>query len=215
MRRAWRFVDYAAGGLGAATQAHDGLPYFQDPNILGDRLSDVCLSHRQIPRSLESGRTLLPQFLDYEYHNRFVAEFMTKVDGAAMYNGVEARSPLLDQKIWEFAASLPFELRLRRGELKAVLRAIVRKNIGPDVASRRKQGFTVPIERWLTKAWKPQLDAIAEHSVLEQDGWIRPGTLRTAVHQATARQYAPRQLWSLLVLEHWARKNVKRPVAAY
>ena len=43
----------------------------------------------------------------------FVSEFMTKVDGATMYHALEARSPFLDHTIWDFAASLPFELRLR------------------------------------------------------------------------------------------------------
>ena len=214
LRRAWRFIDYATGGIGAATDAHDGLPYLERSGMLGERLSGVGLSHRQMARSLQSARALLPQFLDYERRNRFVAEFMTKVDGGAMHYAIEARSPFLDQRIWEFAASLPFELRMRGGELKAILRAIVRKRIGEDVASRGKQGFTVPIVRWLASAWKPQLEAIADDSVLEREGWIQAGALRRALQAEAASQTMPRQMWRLLVLERWARKNMRRDVPA-
>jgi asparagine synthase (glutamine-hydrolysing) len=210
LRRAARLIDYATGGLGAVTEAHDGLPYFQQSGMLGERLRGIDFAHRQIPRSHISARALLPEYLQYERRMRFVAEYMTKVDGGAMFHGIEARSPFLDQMIWEFAAALPFNVRLRRNELKAVLRALVRKNIGDEVADRQKQGFTVPVARWLTAGWRPQLEALKENSVLEDEGWIRRGTLRAAVEQALTRERAALQLWSLVVLEYWARNNLVR-----
>lgn len=211
MRRAWRLVDYATGGLGAVTQAHNGLPYYQRAGLLGDRFRDLRLKHREIPRSFQSGRQLLSQFLDYERRTRFVSEYMTKVDGGAMFYAIEARSPLLDQKLWEFGASLPFDVRLHGSELKAVLRAVARKNIGNAVASRRKQGFTIPVSRWLTTAWKQQLESVLDGSYLEREGWIRPGMLRRAVEGAATSGSVPLQLWYLVVLEKWAQNRVSAP----
>lgn len=104
LRRPWRMIDYGSGGLGAVTKANNGLPWFVKSGYLGERLHDVPLSHRQIPRSSASGRQVLRDFLNYEWNTRFVAEYMTKVDGGAMHYAVEARSPFLDQRIWEFAA---------------------------------------------------------------------------------------------------------------
>jgi asparagine synthase (glutamine-hydrolysing) len=207
LRRAMHLTDYAVGGLGAVTRTHDGLPYYEHAGLLGERLEGRQMSHRQIADSLESGRELMQQFLAYELRTRFLAEYMTKVDGGTMYYSIEARSPFLDQRMWEHAASLPIETRLRGNELKAILRALVRRNVGPQVASRKKQGFTVPVENWLAKGWRPQLDALLEKPLLEQQGWIRKGELAGAVATALGRGRAPVQLWSLVVLENWLRAN--------
>jgi asparagine synthase (glutamine-hydrolysing) len=208
LRRPIHLMDYATGGLGAATKVHDGLPYYEQNGLLGERLSGRVLEARAIPGSFQSARRLLADFLAYERRTRFVSEYMTKVDGGTMYYAIEARSPFLDQKIWESAASMPFEVHLRGGELKAVLRELVRRRIGPEVASRRKQGFTVPVERWLTSNWASQLESLAGGGTfLETEGWMAPGSLKTAVRNAVERGQAPTQVWSLLVLDRWLRKH--------
>jgi len=165
------------------------------------------MAHRQIADSFDSGRDLMRDFLGYELRTRFLAEYMTKVDGGAMYYSIEARSPFLDQRMWEHAASLPIEMRLRGNELKAILRALVRRNVGPQVASRKKQGFTVPVENWLANGWRPQLDALVEDPLLEQQGWMRKGELAGAVARAIEQGRAPVQLWTLVVLENWLRAS--------
>jgi len=205
LRRPRHFLDYATGGLGAVTRVHDGLPYYRARNILGDRIARMNISRREIPLSFDSARRLLQDFLDYEQDTRFVSEFMTKVDGAAMRHAIEARSPLLDQEIWNYAARLPFSVRMRNGEPKAILREIVRRRVGREVAERPKRGFTIPVENWLVEHWQPQLQAIASGSRLETDGWIRPGSLARPVQDAIARGRAPLQLWNLIVFENWLR----------
>jgi asparagine synthase (glutamine-hydrolysing) len=203
LRRAMHLTDYAVGGLGAVTRVHDGLPYFLKNGMIGERLNDRALSHREIPLSFASGRRLMEDFLDYERHTRFVSEYMTKVDGGAMHYAIEARSPFLDHRLWELAASLPVELRLRGGELKAILRALVRRHVSSAVANRKKQGFTVPVGNWLTRGWRPQLESVADRSLLESEGWIRPGSLREAAAAALRGNKAPVQIWTLVVLENW------------
>jgi asparagine synthase (glutamine-hydrolysing) len=210
MRRPKHFLDYATGGLGAVTRVHDGLPYYEQGAILGERLAGRSLEHRQIPLSTRAARQVLSDVLDYEQRTRFVGEFMTKVDGGTMRYAIEARSPFLDQKMWEFAASLPLGLRLEGGVLKAILREIVRKNIGRDVATRKKQGFTIPVENWLATRWRSTLQEFAEGSLLEDQGWVRPGAVRNAVREGVQRERIPLQLWYLLVLEHWLRKQPAR-----
>ncbi|HRK23211.1 MAG TPA: asparagine synthase (glutamine-hydrolyzing), partial [Fimbriimonadaceae bacterium] len=149
LRRAVHLADYATGGLGAITRVHDGLPYYIRKGILGPRLVEMTLSCREIPLSSVSARRLLADELDHEQRVQFSGEFLPKVDGATMYHSLEARSPFLDTVLWEFAARLPFGLRLYGGVLKAVLRKVVRRRLGPAIALRRKQGFTIPVEKWL------------------------------------------------------------------
>jgi asparagine synthase (glutamine-hydrolysing) len=213
LRRPAHFLDYATGGLGAITLVHDGLPWYR--GMLGDRLIHGALAQRNIPLSLDSAKNLLEEFLGYQQRMWFVAEFMTKVDGGTMYHSLEARSPFLDHKLWEFAATIPPALRLRGGTLKAILREIVRRRVSPAAAARKKQGFTIPVESWLRGYWSGALDSIQEGSRLERDGWIRPGTLRTRIEEARKTGSFPKQIWYLVVLENWLRANEKvRPMTA-
>jgi asparagine synthase (glutamine-hydrolysing) len=206
LRRPKHFLDYSTGGLGAATRVHDGLPYYRRWNILGDRLSSLSLAQRQIPLSFASARQLLQDFLDYEQKTTFVGEFMTKVDGATMYHALEARAPFLDHTLWDFAAPLPFSVRLHGGQLKAILREIVRRRISPAVAHRPKQGFTIPVESWLATRWRGLLEETLRDSFLQREGWLRGPGLADALRQAFQNGRAPVQLWHLLVLERWMRQ---------
>ena len=207
VRRARNFLAYATGGLGEHVRVHDGLPYYEKYSLLGARFDGRELPERRIPPSFESARRLLSDVFNYHRKMHFTSEFMPKVDGGAMYYAIEARAPLLDQEIWEFAATLPPEIRFRGGRLKAVLREIVRRRVGPEVAFRRKQGFTVPIEQWLVDRWSGMLDRLREGTLLEKEGWIRPGSLRAPLEAALSRRWAPAQLWRLLVLEQWLEKH--------
>jgi asparagine synthase (glutamine-hydrolysing) len=207
--RASNFLGYATEGLGAFSQAHDGLPYFEQRELLGDKLLGLQLPQRQIAPSLQSARRLEADVEEYHRGLTFLSEFMPKVDRATMYYSIESRAPLLDQCLWEFAAKLPPEIRLHDGKLKAILREIARRRVGPEVASRRKQGFLVPVERWLADRWRNLLDELLGDTRLEQEGWIRGAALTQCVRAAIHDQWIPLQLWRLLVLEHWLQRRAE------
>ena len=205
LRRGAHFLDYVTGGLGAFLDAHDGLPTYQRKRLLGERLSGVTISQRCIPWSLDSGRRVLSQYLEYDRWTQFVAEYLTKLDGATMHYGLEARSPFLDQELWEFASALPYDVRLRHGRLKAVLREFARRRIGKRIAAGRKRGFSIPVARWLAERWLHQVEATMRESRLAAQGWIRSEAVQAELAASARRGWAPRQLWYLFVLESWVR----------
>jgi asparagine synthase (glutamine-hydrolysing) len=207
LKRAANFLEYATGGLGAVTRVHDGLPLYWKHGMLGDRLRDATVVQRGIPRTAESARNLLPEFLEYDRRTRFAGEYLTKVDGGSMHYGLEARSPFLDQELWNFAAALPFRIRLRGGALKAVLRELARRRIGARVASGPKRGFGVPVQRWIAGGWRTPFEDWLRNSLLEKEGYIRPETVRARLHAASQKGEAPVQLWYLYVLEAWLRQE--------
>jgi asparagine synthase (glutamine-hydrolysing) len=207
VRRAKHFLDYAAGGLGAVTAAHDGLPAYHNLRLLGPRLAGVQLAQREIEWSLGSARNLLTDFLAYDRRMRFVGEYMTKVDGGTMYHALEARSPFLDQEVWTFAASLPYDLRLHGGKLKAVLREIARRRISPRVASGRKRGFGVPVHRWMVGPWRRVVEAAFEDSVLAREGFIDRGRALAELQNAVDDGWAPNSLWRIFVLDSWMARD--------
>jgi asparagine synthase (glutamine-hydrolysing) len=202
-------MDYSTGGIGPYARVHNGLPWYQQRSLLGDRLVGRQLQQRTMEASPAAARRLFPDVLEFHRKMHFTSEFMQKVDGATMYHAMEARSPFLDQRIWEFAASLPFSMRFHNGELKAILREIVRRRVGPEVAARKKQGFTVPMERWLVERWSGSLNRLKTATLLEREGWIQPGRLNAAIDDALNKRWAPVQLWYLLMLERWLERNAR------
>jgi asparagine synthase (glutamine-hydrolyzing) len=205
LRRARSFIDYTTGGLGAVTNARDGLPIYRRNCILGERLIDAAVDQRAIPWSFDSARKLLTEFLLHDRHTRFTGEYLPKVDGATMYHSIEARSPFLDQKLWEFASALPFSLRLKGGNLKAILRELARRKIGERVASGRKRGFGIPVQRWLAGRWRSAVEDSFRDSLLEREGWLRSDAILVQLEKAAQQGWASNQLWYSFVLESWLR----------
>ena len=207
LRRPKHFLDYATGGLGAMTQVHDGLPFYNKRNLLGPRLATGGIRQRSIPPSLDSARRLLSEVLDYNRNTQFVGEFLTKVDGATMYHAVEARSPFLDQKLWEYASSIDYSVRLRDGRLKSILRELVSRHVGPEVANRPKQGFHLPIDKWLVTRWRAKVEELTNGSPITGQGWIGREALIPVTKRAIERGRANIHLWRMVLLNTWLRKQ--------
>jgi asparagine synthase (glutamine-hydrolysing) len=207
LRRAAHFLDFAIGGLGAATQARDGFPYYERKHLLGERLLDARIAQREIPWSEDLGANLLTEFLEYDRRQRFTGEYLPKVDGGAMHHALEARSPFLDQDLWSFAASLPYSVRLHKGVLKAILREIARRRVSPRVATGPKRGFTIPAQQWIAGRWNAQAREAFQDSVLAREGWVRREAVLRELKTTEATAQAPLQLWYLYVLEMWMRRE--------
>jgi asparagine synthase (glutamine-hydrolysing) len=182
--------------------------------MLGERLRGVEVEQRRLPRSSESARNVLAEYLEYDRRTQFVAEYMTKVDGATMYHALEARSPFLDTHLWEFAAALPFDLRLKGERLKAILREIARRRIGPECASGKKRGFQIPVQRWIAGRWSGRVHEVLGDSILAQGGWIQMRPVLAELEASVARGWAPNQIWYLFVLESWLRCEQVDPAHA-
>src|SRR5215831_13824766 len=206
-RRPAHFLDYACGGLGAVTVAHDGLQNYGE--ALGPRVRQLRLAQRQIPWSPAAGRRVLSDFLAYDFRTRFVGEYLTKVDGGAMYHALEARSPFLDSTLWNCVARLPAGLRLRGDVLKALLRKMAARCISERVASGRKRGFNVPARAWMTTRWREDVADTLAGSRLAADGWLTEGGLARYRRQLLDGKEATLQQWYVYVLEHWYRESSK------
>jgi asparagine synthase (glutamine-hydrolysing) len=130
---------------------------------------------------------------------------LTKVDGATMHYALEARSPFLDHILWEYAGALPFQIRLQDGALKAILREIARRRIGPNVANRAKRGFEIPVRKWLANQWGKKFQELFRDSLLAEGKYIRQDSVLRLWRQTATKGSVPIQLWRLFVLENWMR----------
>lgn len=135
-------------------------------------------------------------------------DLLVKVDLASMAHGLENRSPFLDHRLFEIVASLPPSRRAHPRQTKPILRRLARGRVPDGVLRAPKQGFQLPLERWLRGPLAGWLDSLLSHP--EATGALyRPGALRGEVERyraGAADPNAPYRLWGLATLELWARE---------
>lgn len=129
-------------------------------------------------------------------------DILTKVDRTSMAVSLEAREPLLDHRLVEFAARLPEKLRVNGGTGKFLLKKCMERYLPQDILYRSKQGFVTPIADWLRGPLSGQARAIASSSTLARSGWFSPREMADlAEAHISGRSDHSRVLWQLLMLE--------------
>ena len=141
-------------------------------------------------------------------------DLLVKVDVASMAHALEVRSPLLDHRVVEFAASLPERLKLRGRVQKRILKRISRDLLPPSILERRKMGFGVPIDRWLRNELRDMAGDVLLSPRALQRGYFRPERVRALFEgHVSGRTVEHFRLWNLLMLELWHREYVDQPVS--
>jgi asparagine synthase (glutamine-hydrolysing) len=129
-------------------------------------------------------------------------DILTKVDRASMAVSLEAREPLLDHRLVEFAARLPENLRVRGTTGKWLMKQVMRPSLPEDVLFRPKMGFVTPIAAWLRGPLAGAARGIAERGTLTATGWFEPAAVAELVDaHLSGRADTSRTLWQLLMLE--------------
>ena len=133
---------------------------------------------------------------------------LTKVDRASMSVSLEARVPLLDHRIAEFAWKLPFSYKYKEGQSKFILRQILYKYVPKEIIDRPKKGFSVPIEEWLVGPLFEWADEIIKGQDLVDQGYLDVKLIRTmwSEHVSGERRWHA-QIWRILIFQMWLKKQ--------
>ena len=138
-------------------------------------------------------------------------QLLAKADRASMAHSLEARSPLLDRALIEYAATIPTSIRLKGFETKHVLKTLAERYVPRSVIYRRKKGFVMPASRWLRGELSPYVRAALDSRTFFDRGWARPELVRRILAEHFTGQHDwGEQIWTLLVLEVWARLTLDR-----
>jgi asparagine synthase (glutamine-hydrolysing) len=149
-------------------------------------------------------RTLLDRLL-YVDTKTYLHELLMKQDQMSMAASIESRVPFLDHPLVEFTARLPERLKLRGGTTKYILREAMRDVLPPEILTRGKMGFPVPIGAWLRGPYRRIVDELVLSPRALERGLLEPAAIRGIVARHAAGEDHSERLWSLVNLEIWHR----------
>jgi asparagine synthase (glutamine-hydrolysing) len=141
-------------------------------------------------------------------------DVLTKVDRMTMAHSIEARPPLLDHQLVEFAATIPARLRYRDGTTKYLFKQAMRGVLPDGIIDRRKQGFAVPLAQWLRGPLLGYARDMLLSETSRQRGVLDPGAVERLLRLHQGGRDLDLQLWTMLSFELWCRRFLDVGVAA-
>lgn len=111
--------------------------------------------------------------------------YLVKTKAASRASGLRPLCPFLDEDLFSFCARIPFELKLKAWQTKALLKSIALDYLPREIVFRKKRGFGIPLKRWLATDWQ---------SIVKKE-----------LGEELIKAIRPEQIWSLLVLKKWRR----------
>ena len=155
-----------------------------------------------LDRVMGDGATLnlVDQMMLVDQITYLADDLLAKLDRASMAVSLEARVPILDHRVVEFAWQLPRAMKIRDGQGKWLLRQILYRYVPPTLVERPKMGFSVPIDAWLRGALRPWAEDLLASGRLDRSDLFRPAPVRKAWRQfQSGRDGMGMGLWAVLV----------------
>jgi asparagine synthase (glutamine-hydrolysing) len=162
--------------------------------------------------SLRSSNAGLPQaatrLMLMDFQRYLPDDILVKLDRASMAVSLEARVPLLDHRLVEFAATLPLALKIRHGHGKWLLRQVLYRYLPQPMVDLPKRGFNVPVAAWLRGPLREWAEALLEPERLKREGWLSPAPIRRLWRDHLAfRRNGEHELWAVLMFQAWLEKQ--------
>lgn len=137
-------------------------------------------------------------------------DLLLKNDKMTMAHAVEARTPFLDHKLVEFLIKVPPSLKLHWFKEKYLLRKAMAGIVPPDILKRRKQGFSVPIHRWINDELRELVTDLFDKKNLDSIGFINHNAVKGLMERDLTNPYNMRQFWTVFSFLAWHRYFLNR-----
>lgn len=140
--------------------------------------------------------------------SRLLNDYLVKVDRASMLTSLEVRSPFLDARLAAYAFRLPNDVKFKGDSAKYLLKKLAEKYIAPDITTRKKSGFSIPVGQWMKKELKPLVTDMLSNDRIAKAGIFNPAKVQQLLtaHLDGSADHTHR-IWSLLCFELWREKS--------
>jgi asparagine synthase (glutamine-hydrolysing) len=142
----------------------------------------------------------------HDLHRYLPLDILTKVDRMTMAHSLEARPPLLDHKLVEFAATVPAKYRLHDGTTKYIFKQARRGILPHQIIDRQKHGFAVPLARWFRGDLADYARDLLLSSTCRQRGLFNESYVKRLFALNARGRDLDLQLWTMLSFELWCRR---------
>ncbi len=141
-------------------------------------------------------------------------DILVKTDRASMAASLEARCPLLDHRLIEFAWRMPVSTKVRDGHGKWLLRRILKRYMPNTLFDRPKHGFNVPVGDWLRGPLRDWAHDLLHNPRVHSDGFLDSTRVRQCWEQHLSRRRdRGRELWAILMVQAWLESSSDRQVS--
>src|SRR4051812_34120501 len=153
------------------------------------------------------------RMMRFDFETYLPDDVLTKVDRMSMAHSIESRVPLLDNRVIDFAATLPSHFKIKDGRRKHILKQALQPLLPAGILDRKKQGFGIPIGNWFRGGLTGLFSDVLEAPRTRQRGYFEPKFVGRLLreHLAGERDHNLR-LWQLLVFELWHREYLDTAV---
>jgi len=167
-------------------------------------LSPDGVAHaRPVPLELAAGIPPTGEQMAWDMSTYLVDDILTKVDRASMRVGLEARVPLLDHRLVEFAWEIPLSLKFRNHSGKYILRRLLERYVPRDLFERPKMGFGIPIDSWLRGPLKSWASDWLSSGAGNDEFFDRKAISDNWQQHQIGRVNRGGQLWTVLMFDLW------------
>ena len=151
-----------------------------------------------------SSRPSLDRSLYVDVKSYLSDNCLVKVDRMSMAVSLEVRVPLLDKEMVELAFRVPQELKINGGETKAILKRIAARHIPRNCVYRPKEGFSIPMKRWLGSQFLPIMEHYLAPRRIKEAGLFKYATIEKLKREhLQGRANHSHIIWSLILFEAW------------
>jgi asparagine synthase (glutamine-hydrolysing) len=152
----------------------------------------------------DTAQKLVDKLLNTDTNTYLPQDLLVKGDRSTMLHALEGRSPLLDCRLMEYAASIPPKYKIHNFQLKYLLKKVAGKHLPHEVIYRRKQGFGIPLGSWFRNELQDYiLDTFAD-SVLVKNNILEKNALDHVIYEhLSGKANHGRRIFTLLMLEKW------------
>jgi asparagine synthase (glutamine-hydrolysing) len=177
-------------------------------------LDEILINEKFDFEKINSGKSAVRKLKEeeqqslWDFNYYLPDDLLVKVDRASMHYSLETRVPLLDYRIVEFAFNLDSKLKMKNKTIKYLLKEVLYDYIPRQVFERPKQGFSLPLNKWLKTDLNYLLEKYTSREIIERHNLLHyPIVKKTRNQYIAGYDYLFNRLWVIIVLHWWLEEN--------